>query len=101
MYRKSVYSANTNCVEVDMDQPDGSVRVRDSKNPGGTILIYTRDEWDIILGDLKEGLADDCIEDNGDSVTFYEVGRDGAKLVFTPDEFDAFRKGVGAGEFDK
>lgn len=103
MYRKSVYSGSTNCVEVDMDTPDGSVRVRDSKNPGGTVLIYERGQWEIIVGDIKSGVAvNDCIEDNGgSSVTFHEVGREGAKLVFTRDEFDAFKKGCQAGEFDK
>ncbi|MFI9366089.1 DUF397 domain-containing protein [Kitasatospora sp. NPDC053057] len=44
-WRKSTYSGNNNnCVEV-ADLPDGSVAVRDSKNPDGPALIFPRSVW--------------------------------------------------------
>ena len=47
-WRKSSSShANGNCVEVTMG--DG-VRVRDSKNPGGPVLSFSRAEWAAFTG---------------------------------------------------
>ena len=45
-WRKSSYSGNggSNCVEVASSLP-GVVAVRDSKNPDGPILTFSRDEW--------------------------------------------------------
>jgi hypothetical protein len=44
-WRKSTYSNGTggNCVEV-ADLPNGRA-VRDSKHPGGPILMFTREGW--------------------------------------------------------
>lgn len=45
-WRKSSYSGNGggDCVEVARNLPD-LVAVRDSKNPGGPILMVSTDEW--------------------------------------------------------
>lgn len=42
-----------NCVEV--AAVDQAVAVRDSKNPGGPALVYTREEWDAFVGGVKDG----------------------------------------------
>jgi hypothetical protein len=44
-WRKSSYSGNTgNCVEVATNVP-GIVAVRDSKDPNGPRLVFTRNAW--------------------------------------------------------
>lgn len=43
-WRKSSYSGNTgNCVEV--ADLGNAVALRDSKDPQGTVLVLSRDEW--------------------------------------------------------
>lgn len=46
-WRKSRSSGDGNCVEVAMSP--GSVRVRDSKNPGGPVLEFTREHWALLM----------------------------------------------------
>ncbi len=46
--------ANGDCVEV-TDLPDGTIGVRDSKNPGGPILRFTREEWCAFLAGVRNG----------------------------------------------
>jgi hypothetical protein len=56
-WRKSSLSfSNGNCVEVRGD--GATVLVRDSKNPGGTVLRFTRDEWIAFLGGARNGEFD-------------------------------------------
>ena len=43
-WHKSSYSANGNCAEV--ADGCGEVHVRDSKDPGGPVLTFTRAEWE-------------------------------------------------------
>lgn len=67
---KSSYSANGNCVEAAGDfrratrcnggacvevATAGSVRVRDSKDPGGPVLAFSRAEWEDFTSRLKSG----------------------------------------------
>ena len=54
MWRKSSYSGNGggNCVEVARSLP-GVVAVRDSKNPDGPILTFSRDEWASFITRLR------------------------------------------------
>ena len=47
-YIKSSYSDAGNCVEVRL-LPDGTVGVRDSKNPATPPLVFTRPEWSAFL----------------------------------------------------
>ncbi len=50
-WRKSGYShANGNCVEV---AAAGRVLVRDSKDPGGPVLSFSRAEWATLVSSLK------------------------------------------------
>jgi hypothetical protein len=57
-FRKAQGShANGNCPEV-ASLPDGMVGVRDSKDPEGAILRFTRDEWRAFLGGVRNGEFD-------------------------------------------
>ncbi len=47
-WHKSSRSADTNCVEVTVDA--GTVLVRDSADPGGAVLTFTRGDWAAFLG---------------------------------------------------
>lgn len=53
---KSSYSGPTggNCVEVAF-LSDGSVAMRNSRNPDGPALVFTRPEWDAFLGGARDG----------------------------------------------
>jgi hypothetical protein len=55
-WRKSTYSIGNgdNCVEV--ARAGGTlIAVRDSKNPGGPMLTFSRGEWRAFIGGLKSG----------------------------------------------
>ena len=43
-WRKATASADGACVELAL-LPDGGIGVRDSKNPAGPVLKFTRTEW--------------------------------------------------------
>ncbi|NYI04369.1 DUF397 domain-containing protein [Allostreptomyces psammosilenae] len=54
-FRKSSYSTQGgNCVEV-AATTDGGRAVRDSKDPHGTIHLFTPSEWSIFLSHLRAG----------------------------------------------
>jgi len=42
-----------NCVEVRMIE--GTIEMRDSKDPAGAVLRFTTAEWDAFLGGAKDG----------------------------------------------
>jgi hypothetical protein len=44
------------CVEVAFVAD--AVAVRDSKNPGGPVLLFTHGEWDAFVGGAKDGEFD-------------------------------------------
>jgi len=51
-WRKSSFSGNSgNCVEV--AELDDTVAVRDSKDPDGSVLVVTHDEWHKLIERLK------------------------------------------------
>jgi len=55
MWVKSSHSyANGNCVEV-ASLPDGSVGVRDSKDPGGPVLTLTPAQWAAFTAGIRAG----------------------------------------------
>lgn len=58
-FRKSTRSSPSgdNCVEVAF-APDGTIGVRDSKNPGGGVLEFTPDEWKAFIGGVNDGEFD-------------------------------------------
>jgi Domain of unknown function (DUF397) len=50
---KSSFSGSSGCVEVRM--VGAEVHVRDSKNPSGSVLIFTRAEWCAFLEGAEAG----------------------------------------------
>ena len=58
VWRKAERSSNNGqCVEV--ASVVGKIIVRDSKDPGGPMLIYTPAEWTSFLDGTKKGKFDD------------------------------------------
>jgi hypothetical protein len=55
--KSSLSYANGNCVEVQFPG-DGSVLVRNSRDPQGPALRYTADEWQAFLGGVRNGEFD-------------------------------------------
>lgn len=55
-WRKSTYSGNNGCVEVRHD--DDRILLRDSKDPQGPVLSFTRREWDAFLAGIRGGEFD-------------------------------------------
>ena len=58
VWRKSTRSNNGgNCVEVatNLVATEGVVLVRDSKNPTGPILAFSRGEWAAFVGGVEDG----------------------------------------------
>ena len=55
--KSSLSFANGNCVEA-ARLNDGTVGVRDSKDPHGGILRFTPDEWTAFLGGVRSGQFD-------------------------------------------
>jgi len=60
-WRKSRHSnPSGNCVEV-ADLPDGSIALRNSRDPGGPALLYPRDEIAAFLLGAKDGEFDSLL----------------------------------------
>jgi Domain of unknown function (DUF397) len=57
VWRKTSYCASGECVEVATH--NGLVVLRDSKRPGGSVLVYTPDEWLTFVRGIKAGEFDD------------------------------------------
>jgi hypothetical protein len=57
-WRKSTRSGpfTDNCVEVAF--VGEAIAVRDSKNPAGPVLVFTRAEWEAFVGGAKDGEFD-------------------------------------------
>jgi hypothetical protein len=55
-WRKSPYSGTNGCVEVAL--VEDQVAVRDSKDPGGPVLLFTAHEWEAFLNGAREGVFD-------------------------------------------
>jgi len=55
-WRKSSRSGASNCVEVAI--VSATVLVRDSKNPNGSPLSFTHEQWTTFLESIKSGVFD-------------------------------------------
>jgi hypothetical protein len=53
-WQKSSFSGNNNCVEM-AQLPTGEVALRNSRDPDGPALIYTRSEIDALLQGTRNG----------------------------------------------
>lgn len=51
-WRKATSSGANGCVEV-APLPDGGVAIRDSKDPAGPVLSFTRHEWVSFVDGLR------------------------------------------------
>ena len=56
-WRTASFCGGGECVEV--GKQDGMVVVRDPKEPGGTALRYTSEEWQAFVRGVKAGEFDD------------------------------------------
>lgn len=97
--KSSLSSGNANCVEVNCQCHDGKVYARDGKlGDASPVMTFTAAEWSEFLEMAREDrIPDDAIEPIEGGL-WIAVG-DGDYLRFTEDEWDAFVKGVNAGEF--
>ena len=57
IFRKSHRSGDNGCVEVATNLAD-VVAVRDSKDPAGPALLFTRAEWTAFVGGVRAGEFD-------------------------------------------
>lgn len=55
-FKSSRSSGNGQCVEI--AHLDGGVAVRDSKDPSGPVLRFTRSEWEAFIAGAKGGEFD-------------------------------------------
>ena len=56
-WHTSSFSQSGECVEAAF-LPDGSVALRHSNQPDGSVLVYTRREWEAFLKGAKDGEFD-------------------------------------------
>ncbi|WP_068059455.1 DUF397 domain-containing protein [Nocardia xishanensis] len=56
-FKASYSQSGGDCVEA-AHLDDGSVAIRDSKNPTGPALVYTPREWDAFLAGVRDGEFD-------------------------------------------
>ncbi|MFE3196296.1 DUF397 domain-containing protein [Nocardia sp. NPDC059240] len=107
-FYKSTYSgSNQACVEISHRRDE--VLIRDSKYTGPAdlepILTVPADAWSAVLdlamsmtsGEIDGELTITVHPDGGATI----AGQDGVTLDYRADEWDAFAKGVAAGQFDR
>jgi Domain of unknown function (DUF397) len=59
-WQKSSFSANNNCVEM-AQLTSGEIAVRNSRDPDGPVLVYTRGEVEALILGARNGDFDDLI----------------------------------------
>lgn len=53
VWKKSTYSAASDCIEIAF--LDGQVAIRDSKDSGGPVLLFTKREWNAFVAGVHDG----------------------------------------------
>jgi hypothetical protein len=103
-WRKTTRCETAACVEVNARAEASAVLMRDSKNPDGTVLEFTAQEWRDFCTFAREGrngqTAMDVRRFQDGRVVISRDGRANRVLVFTVEEWDVFEAGVRGGEFD-
>ncbi len=61
-WRKSSFSGGDGCVEV-APYHHGQIAVRDSKDPAGSVLVYTPHEWRSFLAGVRNAEFDDLAQE--------------------------------------
>jgi len=56
-YKSSFCTSSANCVETRM-HTDGSVDIRNSRDPQGPVVSFTKDEWTAFLSGVRSGEFD-------------------------------------------
>jgi hypothetical protein len=103
VWARSSCCSDGSCVEV--SRTDDLVYVRDSKDPDGGAIVYTREQWQRVLDAVR---ADEWVDAVAGCTTWVDaadgsiawIGGDGSILWFTREEIDAFVQGAKRGEFD-
>ena len=101
-WRKSRRCETAACVE--MDVRGSVVLMRDSKDPDGTVLEFTLEEWDTFCADVR-GAWDvksvvDVLHFGDGSVRVARTDALARSLTFSHEEWDVFMTGMVDGEFD-
>jgi Domain of unknown function (DUF397) len=60
-WRKSTHSGINNCLEVARLPDDAGVAIRSSREPDGTALVFSAQEWLAALAGIKAGEFDDLL----------------------------------------
>jgi len=101
-WRKSRRCETAACVE--MDVRGSVVLMRDSKDPDGTVLGFTREEWGTFCADVRGAWtgrrAVDVLHFGDGSVRVARSDALACSLTFTGEEWNTFVTGVRDGEFD-
>ena len=99
-WRRSGYCANGACVEVRLE--DGRVLVRDSKNPGEPISFMPQTWMSTVLAPVMLDRLPAFVEPSGGGYVWsgYSVDGEFLRLRFDAGEWEAFTRGVKAGEFN-
>ncbi|MET7599282.1 DUF397 domain-containing protein [Streptomyces sp. NPDC005481] len=105
-WQRSSYCAQGNsCLHVAADNATGTIHLTESGDPAGAILTTTPDTFRTLLRSLKSpGTTEDAgiapTPGDGDLVHLRETGDPTTTVTTTQEKWDAFVRGVRAGEFD-
>jgi len=98
-WRKSTYSTDSwNCVDVRVVGDE--VQVRNSTDPGGPVLTFTGAYWSWVLERVAAGEKVATIVRDDEGIHWRNAVEGWVVVDFTEAEWEAFRAGVAAGEFD-
>jgi len=91
-WRKSRASNPSGCCVEVAALPDGAIAMRNSRDPGGPALVYTRAEVAAFLTGVKNGEFDDLCP-GGSVVLSPEAARSASGSPLPPASADADRRG--------
>lgn len=101
VFRRARACSTEACVEVAPRPDSGGMVVRDSKDPHGPSLVYSDEQWRLLISSVALGGWPDAFfawDDDHEQCSMTVPG-DKTVLRFTAVEMEAFEKGVHGGEF--